>query len=225
MNDISIISLLIDASIGVKLVLIVLLIMSVMSWGISIKKYFIIKEEQLKIIKFNNIFWKQKNIMLIYKQIHTGNYGFVGDTFKNSVKFFHNTKKDNPKIQGGLINEVISGNFQIAKQRKEKLLNEQIPILGTISSTSPYIGLLGTVYGILVAFWGLGMEGGASINEIAPSIAEALVATGMGLFVAIPALISYNYFTNKIETIGKDCADIVRSDRNIEYGHLIEIME
>lgn len=208
MNDISMFTLLASASIGVKIILIILLMMSILSWGIILKKYFVIKEEKKQLQNFSIIFWPQKNIMDVYKLIKNKKAGFLGESFKQSIKFFYTTLKENPKTRASSLNEIISANFQISVQRKEKLLNKQMATLGTISSTSPYVGLLGTVYGILVAFWGLGWESGASVAAIAPSIAEALIATGMGLFVAIPALIAYNHFSNQIEELKKECMDI-----------------
>lgn len=208
MNDISMVSLLTSASAGVKIVLFILLAMSIMSWGIILKKHFLLKKEEKAIKLFSNIFWKQKSTMDIYKNIRNKDIGFFGNSFKESIKFFYTTLKENPKADKDLLNEIISGNLQVALQKKERVLNQQISTLGTISSTSPYVGLLGTVYGILVAFWGLGWENSASVADIAPSIAEALIATGMGLFVAIPSLIAYNHFSNRINVLKQECMDI-----------------
>jgi biopolymer transport protein TolQ len=208
MNDISMLSLLASASAGVKIVLFILLAMSIMSWGIILKKHFLLKKEEKAVKTFSDIFWKQKSAMDVYKNIRSKDIGFFGNSFKESIKFFYTTLKENPKTDKELLNEIISGNLQVALQKKERVLNQQISTLGTISSTSPYVGLLGTVYGILVAFWGLGWENGASIADIAPSIAEALIATGMGLFVAIPSLIAYNHFSNRINVLKQECMDI-----------------
>ena len=207
MNDMSMFSLLISASFGVKIILIILSGMSILSWSIIFKKHLLIKDEIKKMNEFSDCFWRERNIMNVCKFFKNKKIGFIDETFNKSVKFFYSTKK-NQNTPLNLINEIISGNFQVSLQRKEKTLNQNLSTLGTISSTAPYVGLLGTVYGILVAFWALGWETGASVSTIAPSIAEALVATGMGLFVAIPALIAYNYFSNKIDEIKKECMDI-----------------
>ena len=139
MNDISMLSLLTSASAGVKIVLFILLAMSIMSWGIILKKHFLLKKEEKAVKTFSDIFWKQKSTMDVYKNIRSKDIGFFGNSFKESIKFFYTTVKENPKTDKELLNEIISGNLQVSLQKKERVLNQQISTLGTISSTQTII--------------------------------------------------------------------------------------
>ena len=197
MESFSLTQLISDSSFGVKMVLIILLSMSIYSWSIILKKFLFLRKTTLVVKDFEDSFWNSGNLLNINKKKKYKKEESIHNIYKDIFKYFMTNFKHKKRPPRQHLCEILVGMFEVRSNLLFQQIKESLTILGTISSTSPYIGLFGTVYGILIAFWGLGLESGATIAEIAPSIAEALIATAMGLFVAIPALVAHNKFNNQ----------------------------
>jgi len=181
-----------------QIILLILLLLSILSWGIIIQKLLIFK----KLKEINRLFLTRYQKQG-YKMIHSPN---IQETYKKSPLFnilFQSYEKISLLSQQENISQkyFLDNVIEIIKENLNteiKKSNYLIFILATISSVSPFFGLLGTVWGIMNAFRSMGIVGAASIGTVAPGIAEALITTVVGLIVAIPALIGYNYFSNEI---------------------------
>jgi biopolymer transport protein TolQ len=200
------VALLLSAGIIVKLVLILLLIFSVVSWAIILFKFFQLHRANSESDRFMDFFWKSKRFDAIASQV---------DRFANSpltVLFNEgygelkkvvdgNGSSDNSSMStdlGGIEN--VSRALRRATNSEITRLEKYLTFLAT-GSTSPCIGLFGTVWGIMTAFEGIGKTGSASLAVVAPGIAEALIATAIGLVAAIPAVMAYNHFQHKIRVL------------------------
>lgn len=200
------------ASFGVQFIMFVLLAASIVSWKLIFEYNFKIKKVEKELTLFKSYFYgeKKKTLIVIYKNAKITDINGIVAVFKKSFGFFVNnsnvlnkkniTKEEMFKEEEVFL-DLFTQEFNIEIENVEQQLKNKISVLGTISSTSPYVGLLGTVYGILIAFWNLGTSQQATIATVAPSIAEALIATGMGLFVAIPSLIAYNRLNHRIDVL------------------------
>lgn len=200
-QDLSIFQLILNASFVVKLVLLILLIFSILSWGIIFAKMISLSKMSFQL----NLFIKKfsgmsNNLSELYNLSYSDNMRNSARIFCLSLKEYNLLVKQNIRN-----NEIIMQNVErkiISVIDEEIAICENsISILATFGSVSPYIGLLGTVWGIMSAFINIGSVGQATLASVAPGIAEALVATAFGLFVAIPAYIFYNKFTTTINTI------------------------
>lgn len=211
------------ADIGVQAIMLILFFASIFSWWLIIEYNSKIKKVEKELERFNFLFVgdkknKPRSMIEIYKKTKEKELYGIFKVFKSSFKFFngHSLIAKDDKATGFIegaykLDEIIekesrflqiySEQFDIEIDKVEKGLKDKISWLGTISATAPYVGLVGTVYGILIAFWNLGTAQQATIATVAPSIAEALIATGMGLFVAIPALIAYNRLNHRVDNL------------------------
>lgn len=193
--EFSLLDLVLNASMGVKVIIFILLLSSIYSWYIIFKKYLEIKKYKTILDNFEVKFWSGKKFEMIYKSLGTGSEG-IELVFREGFKTFFNLEKhaaSKPLMLEKMI-DTIKGKMHVKIQQEEKELVKDLSILATISSTAPYVGLLGTVYGILIAFWSLGSVKTVTINIVGPHIAEALIATAIGLFVAIPSQVAYNRY-------------------------------
>lgn len=227
------------ASFGVQFIMLVLLAASIVSWKLIFEYNFKIKkvERELKIFNKDFIGKDKKPLPVIFQNSKPMDVFGIFIVFKRAFIFFNNNssittnkKRDNAKKEDILNEEekylkLFNDDFDFEIERVEQGLKNKISILGTISSTSPYVGLLGTVYGILIAFWNLGTAQQATIATVAPSIAEALIATGMGLFVAIPSLIAYNRLNHRIDIILDEYDKVKKTSSLILRKHLIKGLE
>lgn len=200
-QNISIISLVTHSSLVVQIIIAVLLLFSILSWGIIINKWVKLINLKLNIYSFQKEFINNENIIDLYNKIcKQKNKTATAKLFCNAIYELNKFAKHGVKNQPLIIDNIersINGtiNEEISK------LEQQISILATFGSVSPYIGLLGTVWGIMQSFIGLENNGQTTLQAVAPGIAEALIATFIGLFVAIPAYIFFNKFTNDIHGI------------------------
>lgn len=229
----SVFELLIHASFGVQAIMLILLAASVVSWKLLFEYNNKIKKVEKELKDFNSIFVGTKNkaprtMIEIYQKAKDRESLGIIKVFKTAFAFLDEgslyTKKNSEvavikkktslsemmeKEQQFL--NVFSETFDQEIDNVSQALKDKISLLGTISATAPYVGLLGTVYGILIAFWNLGSSQQATIATVAPSIAEALIATGMGLFVAIPSLIAYNRLNHRIDILLEEYDKIKRT--------------
>lgn len=188
------------ASLVVKFVLLILLAASLASWAVIFRKHRMLKQARIAADTFEDRFWSGGELAAIYKEISgTGaEYGMEG-IFEAGFSEFARLRKQSDAA--GQVIESSRRAMRGAQIREVDRLEENLSFLATVGSTSPYVGLFGTVWGIMNAFHGLGNVQQATIAMVAPGISEALIATAMGLFAAIPAVIAYNRFANHVERL------------------------
>jgi len=203
MNDISVLNLFLEAGMVVKTVMVILLIASLLTWIIIVERYNFYKKIRVINDSFLERFWSGEDLNLLYSEIKTETVPVYGalSVFKNSFKEFLQIDQTNEITELDL--EGINRSMRVAIASDEEEMNKHLAFLANVGSVSPYIGLLGTVWGIMTSFQGLSDATQATINAVAPGISEALVATAMGLFAAIPAVIAFNKYTSELETISQ----------------------
>ena len=193
--ELDIFSLFLQASIVVQVVMVILILASLSSWWIIFERWTTLNRAKKDIFSFERFFWSQNKLDSIFlniskkeNKIGLEQIFFVGfDEYQKS-----NSIDDTKKV------------MEITISRHEEHLENKLSFLSTVASVSPFIGLFGTVWGIMNAFGGLSQLTQVSITVVAPGISEALVATALGLFTAIPALISYNWNVSNIDKILKN---------------------
>ena len=205
-NDMSLFSLIAGASLPVQAVLVILLITSLFSWWYIFIKVATIKRADAESEEFENRFWTGGDLGKLYESVTAGRRKPQGmaSIFEAGFKEFVRHKQ-----QAGVevrmdISNVMEGSrraMRAAYNRELDDLDAHLPFLASVGSVSPYIGLFGTVWGIMNAFRGLSSVAQATLSQVAPGIAEALVATAIGLFAAIPAVIAYNRFASKVDRL------------------------
>ena len=203
MDDISVLNLFLDAGMVVKTVMIILLIASLLTWIVIVERYNFYKKIKLINDSFLDRFWSGEDLNALYSELenHEGPlFGSLG-VFKSAFKEFLQISKNKEITELDL--EGINRCMRVAIASVEEEMNKHLPFLANVGSVSPYIGLLGTVWGIMTSFQGLSDATQATINAVAPGISEALVATAMGLFAAIPAVIAFNKYTSELETMSQ----------------------
>ena len=195
-NDLSIFYLISQASLVVQLVMLILLIASVLSWTFIFAKRKELNNAFKVTEKFEESFWTGGDLSALYKQITE-----EGREVKGIERIFIAGYKEFSrmhKVAGVQASEKVENAqraMRIELARELDVLDESLPFLATVGSTSPYVGLFGTVWGIMNSFLGLAQQQQATLATVAPGISEALIATAMGLFAAIPAVIAYNRFS------------------------------
>lgn len=200
--DLSIISLVRNASMLVQIVMGLLLLVSVLSWTMIFQRWRVMKKARLSAEEFEEKFWSGGDLGNLYNQITSGRFQSSGmaTIFEAGFKEFARLRKQ----QGIDVRTVLDGaqrSMRVALTRETDRLERSLPFLATVGSTSPYVGLFGTVWGIMNSFHALGNVKQATLAMVAPGIAEALVATAMGLFAAIPAVVGYNRYATELERL------------------------
>ena len=203
MDEISVLNLFLEAGLVVKTVMILLFIASILSWLIIVERFKFFKKIRSTNDLFLKNFWTEKDLDNLMKNISQSEnvYGAM-NLFNNSYKEFKNLSSQTNMSESDL--ESINRLMRVSIASDEEEMNKHMSFLANVGSVSPYVGLLGTVWGIMTAFQGLSDATQATINAVAPGISEALVATGMGLFAAIPAVIAFNKFTSEAESISQN---------------------
>ncbi len=205
-NDMSLISLITGASLPVQLVMAILLITSLFSWWYIFIKVATIKRAETESEEFENKFWGGGDLNKLYEAVTAGRRKPQGmaSIFEAGFKEFVRHKQQ-ANIESKMdISDVMEGSrraMRAAYNRELDDLDAHLPFLASVGSVSPYIGLFGTVWGIMNAFRGLSNVAQATLSQVAPGIAEALVATAIGLFAAIPAVIAYNRFASSVDRL------------------------
>ena len=203
MNDISVLNLFLEAGMVVKTVMLLLLLASVLTWIVVVERYNFYKKIKHINTSFHKRFWSGEDLNVLYDEIELENIPLYGSlsVFQSAFKEF---KQLNPQeVITELDLEGINRCMRVAIAADEEEMNKHLPFLANVGSVSPYVGLLGTVWGIMTSFQGLSDATQATINAVAPGISEALVATAMGLFAAIPAVIAFNKYTSELETMSQ----------------------
>ena len=194
--------LVLQASAIVQFVMLLLLAASVASWAIIFRKRTMLKQAIASSDEFESGFWSGGDLIGIYREI-TG----AGDSAANMAGIFEAGFREfkrlttQPGIEADRVLDGAQRAMRVAQMRETDRLEESLATLATIGSTSPYVGLFGTVWGIMNSFRGLGNVQSATLAMVAPGIAEALIATAMGLFAAIPAVIAYNRYADQVSRL------------------------
>ena len=201
-TDLSFILLILNASLLVKLVMLSLLGLSVVSWTMIFSKSRILSLAQKSANQFEERFWSAEDLAPLYNRLTHKKYNPTGmeKIFESGFREFAKLKAQT-KIDPEAMLEGAQRAMRVALNREVEVLEKHLAFLATVGSTSPYIGLFGTVWGIMNSFRALGNVQQATISMVAPGIAEALIATAMGLFAAIPAVIAYNRYSDDAERL------------------------
>jgi biopolymer transport protein TolQ len=198
-SELTILDLFLQASLLVKLVMLILLGMSIASWAMIIKRSQVLKSAERNATQFEDRFWSGIDLSQLYQEVQQRK-----DDLSGSERIFYSGFKEFARLHrsnGSVPEAVMEGTgraMRVSLSKEVDELETNLPFLATVGSISPYIGLFGTVWGIMTAFIALGAVKQATLAMVAPGIAEALVATAMGLFAAIPAVMFYNSLTNKV---------------------------
>jgi biopolymer transport protein TolQ len=201
-TDLSLLRLVTDASVLVQLVMALLLLLSAMSWYMIGVKRLTLNRARRAADRFESRFWSGTELTGLYGEIASSNArpNAMEALFMAGFKEFARLRKQ-PGAQPMAVLEGAQRAMRVALSREIDELETHLSFLATVGSTSPYIGLFGTVWGIMNSFRALGNVHHATLAMVAPGIAEALVATAMGLFAAIPAVIAYNRYSNDVERL------------------------
>jgi biopolymer transport protein TolQ len=196
-GDHSALDLILQASLIVQFVMALLVGASVVSWAIIFRKQQLLGAERQSADRFEEQFWSGGDLAALYKSLESGSPTGMAGVFVAGFREFSRLRKQ-ASIPSGQLLEGSRRAMRVAQLRETDRLEQNLSMLATIGSTSPYVGLFGTVWGIMSAFQGLGNVQQATLAMVAPGIAEALIATAMGLFAAIPAVVAYNRYADQV---------------------------
>ena len=191
-TDFSLIQLFLRADFIVKSVIIILIAASVYSWALIFEKYRLFKKIDQTTTNFENKFWKSKSAISFFNTLTNKDKDPLTNIFQSAMVEVIKTKSKSSSEQIARVSRVI----EISGDREIKLIEKHFTFLATVGSTAPFIGLFGTVWGIMNSFQSIAISRNTSLAIVAPGIAEALFATALGLLAAIPAVIAYNKFNN-----------------------------
>ena len=201
MNDHSLLTLIINASIPVQLVMLILLAASVFSWALMYVKRGYIRQSQAEASTFEGKFWSGINLSDLFSQLSSRQQRRFGleAIFENGFREFARARK--AELRNSEVVRSAHRAMKVSMAREIEQMENNLPFLATVGSVSPYVGLFGTVWGIMESFRALAGVQQATLAMVAPGISEALIATAMGLLAAIPAVIAYNKFTSDIDAM------------------------
>ena len=209
-TDFSIISLFIRADFIVKSVIIILIVSSIYSWAIIFEKIKMFKKISKSTEEFENKFWKSKSAEAFYNNLPDNFEDPMANVFRNSMEVMLKSKRTSN------LNEKMSRMLEINLEQQMEKIEKSYTFLATVGSTAPFIGLFGTVWGIMNSFQSIAISRNTSLAIVAPGIAEALFATALGLLAAIPAVIAFNKFNSdsrkysqKLENFSKRLLSII----------------
>ncbi|EPL8051150.1 Tol-Pal system protein TolQ [Proteus mirabilis] len=202
MVDMNVIDLFLKAGLLVKLIMLLLIGFSIASWAIIIQRTKVLNAADREAADFEDKFWSGTDLARLYKESQARRDELSGaeQIFHSGFKEFARLHQANVHAPDAVVNGA-SRAMRVSFNRELESLETHIPFLGTVGSISPYIGLFGTVWGIMHAFIALGSVKQATLQMVAPGIAEALIATAIGLFAAIPAVMAYNRFTQRVNKL------------------------
>ena len=209
-TDFSITTLFLRADIIVKTVIIILIVSSIYSWAIIFEKIKLFKKINKSTDEFENKFWKTKSAESFYNSLPSNINDPMANLFKNSMQVVLKSKRSSN------LDEKMSRMLEINVEHQMEKIDKSYTFLATVGSTAPFIGLFGTVWGIMNSFQSIAISRNTSLAIVAPGIAEALFATALGLLAAIPAVVAFNKFSNdskkysqKLENFSKKLLSII----------------
>ncbi len=208
--DFSILNLFIRADIIVKSVIIILILASIYSWAIIIEKYRLFKKINKSSEEFEDKFWKSKSAETFYNNLPTNFDDPMANVFKDSMQVVIKARSKTN------LNERLTSVLEVNIEKQMNIIDKNYTFIATVGSTAPFIGLFGTVWGIMNSFQSIAISRNTSLAIVAPGIAEALFATALGLLAAIPAVVAFNKFSSdskkysqKLESFSKRFISIV----------------
>ena len=199
--ELSILELFLNASIVVKSVIILLLLASIISWMVIFERWLYINKVSQEFLAFEIRFWSDSGLEALLAESQEEGHQTIGAEYLFQFGFLDYKRLMNENIDSETIMSSVQRNMRAALAKEQALLEKHLPFLATVASVSPYIGLFGTVWGIMNSFRGLAGSSQATLSAVAPGISEALIATAIGLFAAIPALIAYNKFISESDSL------------------------
>lgn len=214
--DLSILHLIMNASHVVQLVMAMLLLVSLISWTRTFRKAIVLKQARREADMFEDKFWSGGDLTQLYSNISARPHVRAGMEmiFESGFREFARLRQQHTAEPKAVLDGAQRA-MRIALAREIDRLETNLPFLATVGSTSPYVGLFGTVWGIMNSFRALGNLKQATLGLVAPGIAEALIATAMGLFAAIPAVIAYNRFVNEVDRLESRYSNFMEEFSNI----------
>lgn len=216
-QDLSFIELLSNASLLVQMVMGLLLLVSLMSWWYIFLKLFAVRSAVSQTREFEDAFWGNPNLNALYQQAISQarrDVGALERIFASGFAEYVKLKKTHG-VDGAAVMDGARRAMRARYQREMDHLEAHLSFLATVGSVSPYVGLFGTVWGIMNAFRGLSNVGQATLAHVAPGIAEALVATAMGLFAAIPAVVAYNRYAHDVTRLASRFESFIEEFSNV----------
>lgn len=207
-----------------------LLLASVASWAIIVRKALHLRAAEKQSVAFLQIFWKSKRLDSIYEQAESFPVSPVSQVFRAGYVELSKVTQAQEEEGGSTaaMSDQLSGMENVERSLKRATnaelshLEETVPFLATVASASPFVGLFGTVWGIMGAFHDITAAGNASLPTVAKPISEALIATAVGLFAAIPAVVAYNFFSARIRTLENEMANFSADFLNILKRHFFK---
>jgi len=191
-TDFSLIQLFIRADFIVKSVIVILIAASIYSWALIFEKYKLFKRIDKTTASFEDKFWKSRSAESFYNSLTNKEKDPLANIFQSAMSELIKTKSKSSSVQSNRVSRVL----EISADREIKLIEKHFTFLATVGSTAPFIGLFGTVWGIMNSFQSIAISRNTSLAIVAPGIAEALFATALGLLAAIPAVVAYNKFNS-----------------------------
>lgn len=204
-EQLSLLDLVLNASFTVQAVMVLLLLASVLSWYMIVNRYIYFRNAQDEMYLFEERFWSGIDLSQLYREGNekaADGHAILGmeSIFRAGFKEFSRLAQQKEVDSDGVL-EGSRRAMRVAAMREEERLERHLAFLASVGSTSPYIGLFGTVWGIMHSFRGLANTTQATLATVAPGISEALIATAMGLFAAIPAVLAYNRFASRVDVL------------------------
>lgn len=204
-EELGILELVLGASFTVQLVMLVLLLASVVSWFMIVQRFLLLRRTDTELLSFEERFWSGIDLAKLYREgneaVSEGHLPTGAESiFRAGFKEFSRLSQQADNDADGIL-EGSRRAMRVALMRESDRLEANLPFLASVGSTSPYIGLFGTVWGIMHSFRGLANATQATLATVAPGISEALISTAMGLFAAIPAVLAYNRFAARVDTL------------------------
>jgi biopolymer transport protein TolQ len=223
--ELSVIDLILKASIVVQLVMLALVLMSIFSWAMIIQRRKALSQAADNAKKFEDRFWSGVDLSKLYNELAArSSVDGLEAMFVSGFKEFARLSKSSHVTSGSIMDGTHRA-MRVTLSREVEKLEANLSFLATVGSISPYVGLFGTVWGIMTAFIALGQVKQATLQMVAPGIAEALIATAMGLFAAIPAVIAYNRFSHKVEKVESSYGNFMEEFSNILHRQSVATQE
>ena len=222
-QDLEIWTLIVHASVVVKFVMAILLLVSFMSWMFIFQKFYVIRRAVAQTLKFEREFWGGQDLNALYQGAvnHRHSIGSLERVFEAGYREFAKLRSQRDTEASDMVDGARRA-MRATFQREMDYLERHLAFLASTGSVSPYVGLFGTVWGIMHAFRSLSNVQQATLAQVAPGIAEALIATAIGLFAAIPAVVAYNRYSHDVERLGNRFESFMEEFSNILHRQAVK---
>jgi biopolymer transport protein TolQ len=219
-----VIDMVLGAGTVVKLVILVLIVLSIACWTVIFFKHRLFKKASKESSRFLSLFWNSKSLATVFRESKKMQNSHLSELFRvgymELVRLTKSMEDEKAESAGGRQAQMVwldnmERALRSAINGEVQRLEKSLSLLATTGNSAPFIGLFGTVWGIMVAFQGIGLKGSATLAVVAPGISEALIATAAGLAAAIPAVVAYNHFTNKVRNLETEMTNFANDFLNI----------